>query len=56
VTLTFYDLHGNELLNFDIDKTLSFSKRIDDLAFKPGIYFLSLSTEMGQLTRKVIVN
>jgi hypothetical protein len=56
VTFTIYDLLGNKMFNSIIDRTLSFSKRIDYPGCKPGIYFLSLSTEMGNLTRKVIIN
>jgi endoglucanase len=53
---TIYDMLGNIMLNYSIERTTSFSKRIDGLASRPGIYFLNLKTEMGSVTRKVIVN
>jgi hypothetical protein len=56
VNLTIYDLFGNKLIHDSTEKSISYSKQIDDLAYKPGIYFLNLSTETGNLTRKVIIN
>jgi len=56
VTVTILDLHGNKIFNHSIYKTSSYSKRIEYLGCKPGIYLLDLSTNMGHLTRKVILN
>jgi endoglucanase len=50
------DLLGNILWDQYFDKSISFSERIDYKGCKPGIYFLSLSTDMGRFTRKVVVN
>jgi endoglucanase len=56
VTFTIYDLLGKKVFNYSIDRTASFCQLIDYPGIKPGIYFLDLSTEMGRITRKVIVN
>ena len=56
VNLSIYDLFGNRMISSNIGSALSFSRRIDDLASKPGIYILSLTTGTGSLTRKVIIN
>ncbi|MFA4863111.1 MAG: carbohydrate-binding protein, partial [Bacteroidales bacterium] len=56
VTVTIFDLHGNKIFNHSIYKTSSYSKRIEYLGCKPGIYLLDLSTNMGHLIRKVILN
>jgi len=56
VNFTIYDLMGEKMMNFSIVGTLSFSERIDGLASRPGIYLLNLATEMGSITRKVVVN
>ncbi len=56
VTFSIFDLFGNNLWNHSIDNSSSFSEQIDYLASRPGIYFLSLTTDLGSLTRKVIVN
>ncbi|HNS16694.1 MAG TPA: carbohydrate-binding protein [Bacteroidales bacterium] len=55
VTIAMYNFLGNQLLNYRIGKTISFSQRINYLGNKPGIYFLNVTTEMGQLTRKVVI-
>jgi len=56
VTFVIYDLYGNSLVKYSIGNTTSFSRHINDLDCKPGIYFLDLSTQMGHLTKKVVVN
>ncbi|NTV84089.1 MAG: carbohydrate-binding protein, partial [Bacteroidales bacterium] len=55
-TLTLSDLIGSEIYNSSSEKSSSFIQRIDHQAGKPGVYFLSLSTETGRLTRKVMIN
>jgi uncharacterized repeat protein (TIGR02059 family) len=53
---TIYDVFGNSMGICSIEKADSFSKQVDYLASKPGIYLLNLTTELGSLTRKLIVN
>jgi endoglucanase len=56
VTLTIHDLKGITMASYSFDYTMSFNRRIDDLDGKPGIYLLTLSTDTGNLTRKVVVD
>lgn len=56
VAITLCDLTGNRMINHSIERISSFSERIDHAAYGPGIYFLTLSSEMGCITRKVVFN
>jgi hypothetical protein len=56
VTVTLYDVDGNKMFNDSIEGTLTFSKHFDYKGFKPGLYLLCLSTDMGRFTRKLVLN
>jgi len=56
ITMALFDLYGKELFHHGIDKTSFLFEYIDCVQCKTGVYFLNLSTEMGTLTRKVIIN
>ena len=55
-TIKIYDLTGNLLVNYLAGKTSSFHKEFNHEELNPGVYFLSLVTEDGAITRKVILN
>jgi endoglucanase len=56
VTISIFDLPGNKIYDHSLARTLSFTEHIEYPGWTPGIYFLNLSTEMGCLTRKLIIN
>jgi len=56
VHFAIFDMLGHRLVNYRFEATSSFTKLIDSLDYKPGVYFLNISTELGSLTRKVVVN
>jgi endoglucanase len=56
VSFIIYDVYGNLMTDVRIGNAVSFSRRFDLPENKPGIYFLSMITDAGSLTRKVIVN
>jgi len=55
-TLKLYDLTGNVLLNFTTEKTSVFYKEIKGENLNPGVYFLSLITDAGAITKKLVLN
>jgi endoglucanase len=55
-TIRLYDLTGNLLVNYLAGKNSSFFKEFSHEELIPGVYFLSLVTEDGEITRKLILN
>lgn len=55
-TVAIYDLLGVERIRYRPDETLFLTQMIDYQDCTPGIYILSLSTEWGELSRKVVIN
>jgi len=56
IACTLYDLNGKVLFDSNIKDALVFQEYITHVDFDPGIYLLSLVTDFGILTEKVIIN
>jgi hypothetical protein len=55
-TLKLYDLIGNLLLNYPSGTSSFIKKEFNHEDLNPGVYFLSLVTDCGTVTKRVILN
>ena len=56
IKISVYDILGREILQNSFDTISNFNQEIDVSNAKPGIYLMTISSERGNLTRRIIIN
>ena len=56
IKISIYDILGREVLQNSFNTISDFNEEIDISNAKPGIYLMTISSERGKVTRRIIIN
>ena len=56
IEISVYDILGREISQNSFNTISNFNEEIDISNASPGIYLMSISSERGKVTRRIIVN